>query len=94
MIHGETMVGALSEKSFEASKRLVEGLVMALEELENLALEFQDCAWRIVLVEEGSYNVIPCGDFFYGHAFKPLFSRIDSRKGEECYPYGVIVDTI
>ena len=77
MVHGETMVRALSEKGFETSKRLVEGLIMALDELEDLAFELQNCARRIVLVEEGSYNVLPCGDLFSGHTFKPLFSRIN-----------------
>ena len=44
MVHGEAVVGALSEESFETSKRLVERLVMALDELENFALKLQDSA--------------------------------------------------
>ena len=76
MIHGETVVRALSEESFKTSERLIEGLVVALEELKDFAFQLQDCAWRIVLVEEGSNDIILCGNLFSGHTLKPFFSRI------------------
>ena len=60
MVHGETMVRALSEESFEMSKRLVEGLIMALNELEDFAFQLQNGAWQVILVKEGSYDVLPC----------------------------------
>ena len=77
MVYGKTMVWALSKNSFETSKCLIEGLVMALSELKDLTLELQNSAWLVVFVEEGSYDVIPCGDLFWWHTLKPLLSRIN-----------------